>query len=164
MVHLYYHLNERGIAHAAAICSHAAREMETRGMTAPVLCLRNWTPAYPLWSGVDLSVLYTAHKTGKICSQHQKGQEVPYLELGGINGGNSFSIRKLTDWMDKGEKEAVIDDMNKIISDFIKDNDYHAETGATDDGHSFSYSLQEMIENSMAAGAKEIHINGKKVE
>ncbi len=157
MVHLYYHLNDRGISHAAAVCAHAAAEIKATFGIDPCLCLRNWTASYPIWAGANTSEIYLSK--GKLATRHQKAQATIYLELGGINGANSFSIRKLTDWCDRGEKEKMVDAVNKSMSDFIEQNEYHCPTGATDDGMGMTYSIQEMVENSMAAGATKISIN-----
>tara|TARA_R110000787_G_scaffold99386_7_gene203916 strand:- start:320 stop:793 length:474 start_codon:yes stop_codon:yes gene_type:complete len=157
MVHIYYYLNETGIARNAEICEFVADQIQRHLDLKPVLKLTGWTTKYPVWSGVDTGELYD-DKDG-LNTRYQLAQKFPHIELGGINGSNAISVRKITDWMDGGEKEATIDALNALISDWLVENKYTSKGEPKVGETSKIHCLQEFIENAQNAGATSVHIS-----
>ena len=169
MVHLYYHLNSTGIEQNADVCSHGAKLMEQHLNIKPGLKLSGWTAKHQFWAGLDLDSIFRLNdRAGPIhpdlitlSTTHQDFQRTAHMELGGINGANAFSFRKLTDWMDSGDKEKGVDLMNEQMSKWLIDKGYsttETERVGNSESDETLFSIQELTENGICAGAKSIDI------
>jgi hypothetical protein len=162
MVNISYHLNENGMKFSGRICDHVAQlMMEALEMEKVGLKLSSWTCEHPIWGGIDPdSIFFHNHL---LCSQYQEFMKHPHMELGGINGQNAFSIRKITDWVvdcAEGVTNPVIDRLDAQISDYLKENDYNQEAIVEqDEATALANSVSEQVQNSLNAGATKISIN-----
>ena len=173
MVHLFYHLNSTGIEQNAQVCSHGAELMEKHLNIKPGLKLSGWTAKHQFWAGLDLDSIFRLNeRSGPIhpdlitlSTAHQDFQRTAHMELGGINGSNSFSFRKITDWMDSGDKEKGVDLMNSQMSDWLIAKGYsttETKRVANSENDDRLFSIQELTENGICAGAKSIDIKNTK--
>tara|TARA_R110000765_G_scaffold186138_1_gene291793 strand:- start:14156 stop:14659 length:504 start_codon:yes stop_codon:yes gene_type:complete len=160
MVHTYYYLNPEGMKHHAELCQFAAERVEELLGVKVGLKLTDFTADYPFWSGLDPNTCFSTHQRSTVSTQHMPFQQTVHLELGGINGQNAFSVRKITDWIDGGDKEKCVDSMNNKISDWLETRGYSkkGEEEVPYEGSGMDHALQEMIENSVSAGATKINI------
>jgi hypothetical protein len=125
MVHTYYHLNQKGMENHHQVCLFASKQIETMFGVKVGLQLSDFSGDSPFWSGLDITGVYQTSANG-LSTQYANWHQDIHIELGGINGPNSFSVRKLTAWMDGGDKEKLVESMNQTIKDYLRENDWVA--------------------------------------
>ena len=161
MPHFYYFLNEKGMENHAIVCDFGAKCLEKWLGVEPQLKLSHFTSKYPFWSGLDRDIVFSdGDKT--ISTQHKDWLGLPHMELGGINGTNAFSFRKLTKYITNWEGNDCdnCDKMNDEMSDWLETRNFclkpsdenakiHYETQVAQ-----NLSIMEMVQNSVCAGQK----------